>query len=87
MITEFKPGTLYKLSPEHRLYWSELRNPSQCAPADLIFLCTEKMPPPMLDIEGNVHITPHKVHLLIDVDTGGLWDTDPNRQEYEEYLQ
>ncbi len=91
MITEFKAGTLYKLSPKHRLYWSELRNPSQCTPADLIFLCTERMHlsgnSPMLDMGDNVPITTLPVHLLIDVDTGGLWDTDPNKQEYEEYLQ
>ncbi len=87
MNTEFKAGTLYKLSPKHHLYWSELRNPSQCTPADLIFLCTEKMYPSMLDMEDGPHRTPRQVHLLIDADTGGLWVTDPNKHYYEEYLQ
>ncbi len=81
MITGFKPGTLYKLSPKHHLYWSELRNPSQCTPADLIFLCTEKVNHPFAEATGN------RVHLLIDADTGGVWASDPKKHNYEEYLQ
>ncbi len=87
MNTEFKAGTLYKLSRGHRLYWSELRNPSQCTPADLIFLCTNKMYCPVVYETGAYNYTPRKVHLLIDVETGDLWDTNPNKQEYEEYLK
>ncbi len=86
MITEFKAGTLYKLSPEPVLYGS-VRNHIQRAPHDLIFLCTEKMYCPVVDEAGAYNYTPRKIHLLIDVESGGLWDTDPNRQEYEEYLK
>ncbi len=87
MITEFKAGTLYKLSPKHVLYGSELRKLSQRAPHDLIFLCTEKMYCPIVDEAPVFNYTPRKVHLLIDADTGELWETDPNTQGYEEYLQ
>ncbi len=78
MNTKFKAGTLYKLSPKHYSYWSGINR---------IFLCTAKMYPAILDTEGRVHYNFQKVHLLIDVDTGELWDTNPNKQEYEEYLQ
>ncbi len=72
MITGFKAGTLYKLSPEHYSYWSGTNR---------IFLCTEKMYRPVAEATRN------PVHLLIDVETGGLWDIDPDRQGYKEYLQ
>ncbi len=87
MITGFKPGTLYKLSPKHVLYGSELRKLSQRVPHDLIFLCTNIMYCPIVDGAPVFNYTPQKVHLLIDVDTGDLWETDPNTQGYEEYLQ
>ncbi len=81
MITEFKPGTFYKLSPNHHLYWGAFQSASR------IFLCTAKMYCPIVDEAPVFNYTPRKVHLLIDVDTGGLWASDPSRQEYEEYLQ
>ncbi len=87
MNTEFKAGTLYRLSHKHVLYGSELRNHIQRNPYDLIFLCTEKMYYPIIGVDDAFNYTTHKVHLLIDVESGGLWDTDPNKQEYEEYLQ
>ncbi len=72
MITRFKPGTLYKLSPKHYNF---------LAGDNRIFLCTEKMYPPMLDMEDGPHRTPRKVHLLIDVATDGVWTTDTNKQQ------
>ncbi len=70
MNTEFKAGTLYKLSPTHSFYGMSDNK-------ELIFLCTEKMYLSMT----------LPVHLLIDVDTGGLWTYDPKKYNYEEYLQ
>ncbi len=81
MITEFKAGTLYKLSPKHHLYWDT------CQSASLIFLCTEKIYSPIIDTEGEVHYPTQKAHLLINVDTGGVWATKPRPPNYEEYLQ
>ncbi len=82
MITEFKPGTLYKLSPKHRLYWDIHNNASR------IFLCTEKMYPPSACTDGVVYRQGNrKIHLLIDADTGGVWASDPKKHYYEEYLQ
>ncbi len=72
MITKFKPGTLYKLSPKHYSYGSGTNR---------IFLCTEKVNHPFAEATRN------PVHLLIDVETGGLWDIDPSRQGYKEYLK
>ncbi len=80
MNTEFKPGTLYKLSPNHAFHGVPDYK-------ERMFLCTEKMYCPVVDEAGAFNYTPRTVHLLIDVDTGGLWTTDPNKQEYEEYLQ
>ncbi len=81
MITAFNPGTLYKLSPKHRHYGNHYYR-------NLIFLCTEKMYPPTAGADGVVYRQGNrKIHLLIDVESGGLWDTDPNKQEYEEYLK
>ncbi len=81
MITGFKAGTLYKLSPKHHLYWDT------CQSASLIFLCTEKMYCPVVDEAFAYNYTPRKVHLLINADTGGLWVSDPNKYYYEEYLK
>ncbi|MCP3675926.1 MAG: hypothetical protein GY829_15865 [Gammaproteobacteria bacterium] len=78
MITAFKPGTLYKLSPKHYNF---------LAGDNRIFLCTKKMYCPIVDVDDAFNYTTHKVHLLIDVESGGLWESDPNKQEYEEYLQ
>ncbi len=75
MNTAFKPGTLYKLSPKHRLYWDIHNNASR------IFLCTEKVNHPFAEATRN------QVHLLIDADTGGVWAADPKKYNYEEYLQ
>ncbi len=72
MITEFKPGTLYRLSPE---------NYNFLAGDNRIFLCTEKMYPPVAEATIN------PTHLLIDVETGGLWDIGPTPRRYEEYLK
>ncbi|MCP3670092.1 MAG: hypothetical protein GY814_06590 [Gammaproteobacteria bacterium] len=82
MITEFKPGTLYRLSPKHHLYWGALQSASR------IFLCTEKMYPPTAGADGVVYRQGNrKIHLLIDVESGGLWASDPKKHNYEEYLQ
>ncbi len=74
MITAFKPGTLYKLSPKHAFH-----GVPDCK--ERIFLCTEKVNHPFAEATGN------PIHLLIDVETGGLWDIGPTPQRYEEYLQ
>ncbi len=74
MITEFKPGTLYKLSPKHVFHGVQDN-------ASRIFLCTEKVNHPFAEATGN------RVHLLIDADTGGVWASDPKKHNYEEYLQ
>ncbi len=81
MITAFKPGTLYKLSPNHGALTFTGQSASR------IFLCTNKMYCPVVYETGAYNYTPRKVHLLIDVETGDLWDTNPNKQEYEEYLK
>ncbi len=81
MITEFKPGTLYRLSPNHGALTFTGQSASR------IFLCTDKMYCPVVDEAGAYNYTPRQVHLLIDVDTGGLWTYDPKKYNYEEYLQ
>ncbi len=74
MITAFKPGTLYKLSPKHAFHWVPDHK-------ERMFLCTEKVNHPFAEATGN------RVHLLIDADTGGVWASDPKKHNYEEYLK
>ncbi len=74
MITEFKPGTLYRLSPKHAFHGVPDYK-------ERMFLCTEKVNHPFGEAAGS------RVHLLIDAETGGVWASDPKKHNYEEYLQ